>query len=105
VALSLAFWTFQKKEYSMNQEERPTCPHCGESLKKWRTPADSTWGTAFQWVCFNDECPYFVRGWDWMWKQQNVKASYRYRLNPETGTSGPLPTWSYDAHKDRIIED
>jgi hypothetical protein len=89
----------------MNPKERPTCPHCGEGLKKWRTPADSTWGTDFQWVCFNDDCPYYVRGWDWMWKEQSVKASYRYRLHPETGVSGPLPAWSSEAHKDRIIED
>ena len=89
----------------MNQQETLKCPHCEVKMKKWRTPADSTWGTAFQWVCFNDECPYFVRGWDHIMETQKVTASYRHRLNPETGTSGPLPVWTYNAHKDRIIED
>ncbi len=89
----------------MNQKDVSKCPHCGVEMKKWRTPPQSTWNSAWQWVCFNDECPYFVRGWDWMMKSQEVKASYRHRLDPETGTSGPLPVWSYKAHKDQIIED
>jgi hypothetical protein len=89
----------------MDQVQKPICPHCGVEMKKWRTPANSTWCTSFQWVCFNDECPYFVRGWDWMMQEQKVKASYRHRMNPETGVSGPLPAWSYDAHKDQIIEE
>jgi hypothetical protein len=91
-------------EKKMDDKEIPKCVKCGKKMKKWRTPPDSTWGTDFQWVCFNDECPYFVRGWDHMMKTQNIKASYRYCLNPETGTSGPLPCWSRDAHKDNIID-
>jgi len=89
----------------MSEQEKPKCRHCDVEMKKWRTPANSTWGTDFQWVCFNDQCPYFLRGWEHIFKTQNVKASYRYRLNPLTGSSGPLPCWSYDAHKDQIIED
>ena len=81
------------------------CPHCNEEMKKWRTPEDSSWGAAYHWVCFNDECPYYVRGWDWIMESQGVKASYRHRLDPETGVSGPLPVWSSVAHMDHIIED
>ena len=89
----------------MSTEKKPCCPHCGDCMKKWKTPTDSSWETDYQWVCFNDQCTYFVRGWDWMMDQQGVKASYRHRMNPRSGVSGPLPVWSYDAHKDHILED
>jgi hypothetical protein len=89
----------------MSSEQKVTCPHCGKDMKKWRNPDDSTWITEFQWVCFNDECSYFVKGWDHMMATQSVKASYRCRINPENHKDGPLPCWSHDAHKDRIIEE
>ena len=89
----------------MPRKEIPKCPHCNAEMKKWKPPADSTWVNDFQYVCFNDECSYYIRGWDFMMDTQGVKASYRYRFDPESGASGPLPAWSGNAHKDRIIED
>ena len=88
----------------MNAEEKK-CPHCNGELSKWAPPEDSSWGTEYQLVCFNDECPYYVRGWKWMEEQYAQKASYRYRYNPQNGEEGPLPVWSPTAQRDCIIED
>ena len=72
-------------------------------MVRWRTPQQSTWSGEFQHVCFNDDCPYFVRGWAWMLDRFNVTASYRYRLDPVTGEAGPLPVWSREALKAGIL--
>ena len=79
-----------------------TCPHCGGKLLRWENPDFGSWDSPYQWVCFNDECPYFVRGWNWMTEHYNVHASYRFRLDPRTGETGPLPVWSARALRERI---
>lgn len=33
----------------------------------------------------------------------NVKASYRFRLDPTTGETGPLPVWSKQALRGSVI--
>jgi len=80
------------------------CPHCGSLLKNWTTPAESSWGEGVQCVCFNDECSYYVRGWEWMKEKYNVNVSYRYRCDPKTGETGPLPVWSEDALKAQVVD-
>jgi len=85
--------------------ENPECKHCGRKMDKWAVPTASTWGSEFNYVCFNDECPYFVKGWDWMQEKYNTKASYRYCIEPVSGHGRPLPVWSLTALKNDIIYD
>lgn len=83
----------------------PECKHCGRKMDKWAVPTASTWVSEFNYVCFNDECPYFVKGWDWMWEKYNARASYRYCIEPASGHARPLPVWSNDALRSDIISD
>ena len=80
------------------------CPYCGVEMLKWAPPIESNWGPQPQRVCFNDECEYYVNGWEWMLKQYNQKCSYRFRFNPQDGDFGPIPAFSKDALRDRIVE-
>jgi hypothetical protein len=68
-------------------------------------PEGADWVEEFFYVCFNDDCRYYVEGWSWMKSQFNQAASYRYMLNPTTGTSSPLPVWSESAMRDLIIQE
>ena len=87
-------------------ENKLCCPHCGEALRAFEVPEQTNWGQEVQWACFNDECCYYKDGWDWMWEQYSVKASYRYRVTDrQTGKSSPLAVWSSTAVLDRIIND
>ncbi len=88
----------------MTDKTSPLCPYCGQEMKKWRVPVASTWPNEFFYVCFNDECPYFVQGWQHVWEQQATRASYRCRIDPDTGKPAPIPVWSYDALKNGIID-
>ena len=40
-----------------------------------------------------------------MQEHYNVTASYRFRLDPETGECGPLPVWSKEALRSSILAD
>jgi hypothetical protein len=91
---------------AMENKKRITCPHCGKTMDRWRSPEISNWGGEERFVCFSDECPYYVRGWAWMMERYGVKASYRHSVDPRTGTSGPLPVCSASHLKPgRVVEE
>ncbi|MBI5533806.1 MAG: hypothetical protein HY898_13885 [Deltaproteobacteria bacterium] len=80
-----------------------TCPHCNVELLAWQTPAETSWDSPVLQICFNDDCPYFQRSGEWMKSHYNVAAMYRFRLDPSSGQSGPIPVWSREALRDGIL--
>ena len=82
-----------------------TCLHCGSRLKKWRVPEGATWSEEFFFVCFNDDCPYYQKGWGWMKERYNQEASYRFMVNPTTGASSMIPVWSDSATREMIVDE
>lgn len=83
------------------------CPYCGGRLSKWAVPQTpfTEWAEEFMFVCFNDRCPYLVRGWDAMRRQGIVGVSYRLMYNPGSGRCLPVPVPNLRALRDGIVED
>jgi SAM-dependent methyltransferase len=83
------------------------CPHCGEKMLKWAVPDNPfevTWDNEFMYICFNDACPYYVRGWDFMYREGNRGSSYRLMYNPEKDCCMPIPVPTPRALRESIIE-
>lgn len=89
----------------MAEETRPQCPHCGREMDKWAVPDNSTWPDDYHYVCFNDECGYYVNGWVYIEEQRGVKASYRHMCKPDGSGGAPLPVPTPEAGRGRIIKD
>jgi SAM-dependent methyltransferase len=87
--------------------EKKRCPYCQERLKKWLIPLTpfTEWNTDHFYVCFNDECPYFLRGWMTMVRQGNFGFSYRFRFNPETCCMDAMPVPHPNAYRESIVEE
>lgn len=82
------------------------CPHCGCRLKPFRMPDGAGWDDKVQWACFNDDCPYYREGWEWMQQQYAARTSYRFRITGPDDTKGsPIPVNSERMLTDLIIDE
>ena len=89
-------------------KETLLCPYCEEKMQKWAVPNNPfayTWDNEFMYICFNDSCPYYVRGWDFMYKEGNRGVSYRLMYNPEKDCCAPIPVPTPGALREGIIDD
>ena len=87
--------------------EALACPHCGERLNKWEVPDDPCidWPNDYLYLCFNDACPFLVRGWRFLWEQGFHGASYRYLYNPQTGASTTVPIRGLNDLRPGIVQE
>lgn len=86
------------------KQQKYTCPHCKAELQAFELPEAGGWDQKYHLACFNNDCTYYRRGWDWMLNHYNAKVSYRYRVDPETGKDSPIAVWSETALVDRIVK-
>jgi len=92
------------------EKTQPDCPHCHETLNKWATPSFNFsdglgWGTDYLFVCFNDECNFYVGGWEQMREKYGQNLSYRYMQYPDSKDSGAIPVASGSSGKGNIMDE
>ena len=83
------------------------CPYCGTRMKKWAVPDNpfgQTWAEDHMYICFNDDCPYYVRGWN-VSAQSYRSGSYRLMYNPRRGSCQPVPVPTPLALRESIVEE
>jgi hypothetical protein len=83
------------------------CPYCDSKMKKWAVPENPfevTWDNEFMYICFNDHCSYYVRGWDHIYQSTKRMASYRFMYNPDKDVCAPIPVPSPKALRESIID-
>ena len=81
--------------------EPPDCPHCTRKMIEYNVPpvsfADGLgWGTDFLWICPNDECPIFKRGFEHTLANYGQTSSLRAIIQPDNGEAAVVPALSLD---------
>ncbi len=81
------------------------CPYCDEKLDRFDIPYSPfcEWPNDYVYVCFNNDCPYLVGGWQVMNEQGNPGYSYRLMYNPESDACIPVPEASVKARAEGAV--
>ena len=95
------------KDLSYLDEEK-TCPHCKQSMSLCEAPPIHVgdglgWGSDVLFICLNDTCPLFLRGWEQIENQYGHHASYRYMEVPGSPEGNCMMVGNADAFKACII--
>ena len=104
---------FETKEQVLEkimEQEKPKCPHCNQEMSLWEVPLISCgdglgWGAPYLYVCFNDECPLYKKGWKDIEEQVGHHASYRCMCYPGADKFEIMPVFSPHGGEGQIIDD
>ena len=104
---------FETKEQVLEKVldmEKPLCPHCKKEMTIWEVPSIAMgdglgWGTPYLFICFNEECPLYVQGWDNILETMAHKASYRCMCYPGTKQFECIPVFSPAGAQGQVLTD
>lgn len=90
-------------------DEVKTCPHCKEEMSLCEAPPIHVgdglgWGSDVLFICLNDYCPLFLKGWDQIENQYGHHASYRYMEVPGSPEGNCMMVGNADAFKGCIVD-
>jgi len=79
--------------------DKPHCPHCDQEMSLWEVPQIAVsdglgWGTPYLFICFNDDCPSYKKGWDHIQETMETMASYRCINEPGRSNFEYMPVYS-----------
>lgn len=89
-------------------DEVKICPHCNEQLSCCEAPpihiGDGLgWGSEILFICLNDSCSVFLKGWDQIGNQYGHHSSYRYMELPGSKEKNYMMVGNADAFKASVI--
>ncbi len=90
--------------------DKPKCPHCNTEMSIWEVPAISVgdglgWGEPYLFICFNDDCSLFKKGWEELMESLGQSSSYRCMNYPGTTNFEILPVFSSFGGSGQIVTD
>ena len=95
----MAFETREEVLDKCLKMDKPKCPHCNQEMTLWEVPpinfSDGLgWGSPFLFVCFNDDCPSYKKGWEHLYESMEAPASYRCINEPGCDNFEYMPVFS-----------
>ncbi len=95
----MAFETKEELLEKYLKMDKPQCPDCDVKMTLWEVPSINIgdglgWGTPYLFVCFNDECGSYKKGWDDMQESMATTASYRCINEPGQPNFEYMPVFS-----------
>ncbi len=106
----MAFETKEDMLERILNMDKPICPHCKKEMSLWEVPdipmGDGLgWGTPYLFVCFNDECSSFRKGWDEIKESMEFSASYRCINSPGDDHFEYMPVFSSMGGTGQVLDD
>ena len=90
-------------------DEIKICPHCKTQLSCCEAPQIHVgdglgWGSDVLFICLNDFCSLFLKGWEHVGEQYGHHASYRYMELPGSKESNVMMVGNKDAFKGSLVD-